>query len=357
MFVFSKWLCCTAAVCVGLTIGGCSAHRVPKEVASPAVSRCSIRAAAPWIKRWTDAWDLTSRSILHLSSRRDPNFVFYDDSCVYTTSRVTAGAGSRERGVSLAKRLWWATSHDDSLTLPDSKRVPVSLMSFASSDWKSGPYFVMAAPAFWAKAANAQEPGLTAVLIHELSHTQQTPGLASIIDPIDSAWSYPEPLDDDIIQARFRSDSDYVRAYRAERDMIYRAAAAGSTDEVRKLATQALDMIRRRHARWFTGPNELFATLDATFLSLEGAGQWAGYAWLSNPNGGKLDRAAAIKTMRGGGWWSQDEGFGLFLVIDRLLPDWQSLVFHTPSIGTVELLERALTTQPALRPSNHRTAG
>jgi hypothetical protein len=40
--------------------------------------------------------------------------------------------------------------------------------------------------------------------------------------------------------------------------------------------------------------------------------------------------------------WSQDEGLGLFLVVDRLMPSWPQLVFHEPSIGAVELLEKAI---------------
>ena len=41
-------------------------------------------------------------------------------------------------------------------------------------------------------------------------------------------------------------------------------------------------------------------------------------------------------------WWVQDEGLGLFLVVDRLLPGWPLLVFHDPSMGALELLERAV---------------
>jgi len=41
-------------------------------------------------------------------------------------------------------------------------------------------------------------------------------------------------------------------------------------------------------------------------------------------------------------WWVQDEGLGRFLVVDRLLPGWPLLVFHDPSMGALELLERAV---------------
>ena len=167
--------------------------------------------------------------------------------------------------------------------------------------------------------------------------------MAAILGPIDSAWNLPVELSDDVVQARFGSDSAYVAAYIAERDLLYRAATADSLAETRALAARALAMIRVRHARWFVGENAVFATLDAAFLSLEGAGQWAGYAWLSHRAGGGLAPLAALGRMQGRRrWWSQDEGLGLFLVVDRLLPEWPSLVFRQPSIGAVELLERAV---------------
>ena len=241
-----------------------------------------------------------------------------------------------------AKLSWRTAKHGDTLTLPNATKLRVQLMSFASSSPRTGPFFVMAAPDYWDRAGVGQEFGLTPVFLHEFSHTRQTPGMAAILDPIDSTWKFPQELTDDVVQTRFGADSAYAAAYLAERDLLYRAAAADSLSVVRALATQALSMMRARHARWFVGENAVFATLDATFLSMEGAGQWIAYAWLAHPAGAGFDRAAAVRRMLGRRrWWSQDEGLGLFLVVDRLLPEWPSLVFRQPSIGAVELLERA----------------
>ncbi|HKO57242.1 MAG TPA: hypothetical protein VJ276_15305 [Thermoanaerobaculia bacterium] len=330
----------------GLVAGGCaSGGAVPHAAAQPAAASCDLAAAGPWIARWFTAWQLTSREILRLPDAPLPDLVFYDGACVYTTSRVTAGVSSNARGAAVpgVGLEWWAAKHEGSLTLPSSKKLPVQLMSFADSDKESGPFFVMAAPAYWAQTGKGQEPGLTAVFLHEISHTRQFPGMAGIIGPIDAAWKFPEELDDDIVQTRFASNPAYVEAYLAERDLLYRAAEADSVADARALAAQALAMMRSRHARWFTGDNAVFATLDSTWLSMEGTGQWAGYAWLAHPRGGGLARDAAVKRMLGSRRrWSQDEGLALFLVVDRLLPEWPSLVFGTPSMGAVELLERAV---------------
>lgn len=301
--------------------------------ASPAAAApaCDVAAAGPWISRWFDAWELTSREILRLPDAPPPTVVFYDSACVYTTS-----------GATLALR---AFAHDDSLTLPDSSRVPVQLMSFTSFDRRTGPFFVMAAPSYWAQKGHGtpDDSGPIAVFLHEFTHTRQLQGVRHVIGPIDSTWAYPEELNDDAVQTHFGADSAYVAAYLAERDLLYRAAAADSLAEARALAKEALAMIRSRHARWFRGDKAVFATVDDTFLSLEGAAQWAAAAWLAHPRGGGLAQDAAVAKMLGKRrWWVQDEGLAVFLVVDRLLPDWPQLVFSDPSTGALGLLERAV---------------
>jgi hypothetical protein len=184
------------------------------------------------------------------------------------------------------------------------------------------------------------------VFIHEFAHTRQMKSFFSILGPIDATWPYEEELDDDAVQTHFSSDSVYVAAYITERDLFYRAANAASTEEVRALAQEALDMMRARHAHWFVGDKAVFATLDSMWLSLEGSAQWAAHAWLAHPApaGGGLTEDAAVTKMLGKrrSWWSQDESLAIFLVVDRLLPGWPKLVFGEQPMGAVELLERAI---------------
>jgi hypothetical protein len=316
-------------------------------VSAAAPSGCSVATASPWIERWLDAWELTSKEILKLPKAAAPNIVFFDSACVYTTSEVTARGAAAGDGPKLygAKLPWRAIAHGDSLTLPDSSTARLALMSFTNVDRQTGPFFVMSAPSYWAQKGHGPEddPGLAAVFIHEFAHTRQVAGMGQVIGPIDSTWSYPEELNDDAVQTHFSSDSVYVAAYLAERDLLYRAAGAKTQDEVRALAKEALAMIKARHARWFTGDKDEFAILDDTFLSMEGAAQWAAVAWLSHPQGGRLTKEAAVAKMLGRRrWWAQDESLALFLVVDRLMPDWPQRVFNSPSLGAVALLERAV---------------
>jgi hypothetical protein len=335
-----------ATIRASLPFLGCALAALAANAATtkPAPAPCDVAAASQWIDPWFSAWELTSREILRLPDAQPPQIVLYDSACVFTTSPVSVARAPSDQGPALrgARLPWRAALHGDSLTLPDAKRVPVQLMSFASSDQQTGPYFVMAAPSYWERTGRGQGAGLTAVFLHEFAHTRQIRGVARVIGPIDSTWNFERELDDDAVQHRFGSDSTYVAEYRAERDLFYRAAQADSLAEVRRLAVDALAMMRRRHAKWFRGDDAVFAKLDDTFLSLEGAGQWTGYAWLAHPKGGGLSRTAAIDRISGRRrWWAQDEGLGIFLVVDRLLPDWPSLVFHDPSAGVLALLERS----------------
>jgi hypothetical protein len=319
---------------------------------SPSAQTCELTNAQPWMQRWLEAWDFTSRELLRLPPAPLPNIVFYDDACVYTTSPVTAGAAAKSRAVAIPSvgGKWWATAHGGTITLPNGKSVPVRLMSFTDSDKKTGPFFVMAAPDYWKQSGHGQEPGLTGVFLHEITHTRQFAGVKGILGPIDASWKGPEELDDDIVQTRFGSNAEYVAEYNAERDLLYRAAEAESIADTRAFAAQALDAMKKRRARWFTGENAVFATLDGLWLSMEGAGQWAAYAWLSNPRGGGMTRDEAMKKMTGSRkHWTQDEGLALFLVVDRLLPEWPSLVFRTPSMGALELLEHAVKSEHTQR--------
>jgi hypothetical protein len=230
--------------------------------------------------------------------------------------------------------------------MPDGTAAPVQLMTFAAP-LEGRAFFVMATPAFWEQAGvDSEHVGrdrmLTAVFLHEFAHTRQIQG-QRVLDPIEQGWKFPQELTDNVVQQRFGDDPDYRAAYERERDLLYRAASAESLTETRAVAAEALRELETRRRKWFVGENEVFRTLDDVFLSFEGAGQWTGFAWLADGRGGGVTREAAINGMRGSRrWWTQDEGLALFLVLERLLPTWPSLVFAVQSLGARDLLAKAI---------------
>ena len=327
----------------------------PTAVTTPTGARsCSMATATPWITKWFGAWELTESRILKVEPLPPPEVVFFDSTCVYTTSALTAGGAKPGDGPTLfGKSLpWRAVTHGDSITLPDSSRIPIRLIS-SSGTTTGGVFFVMAAPELWGSGGGVDRNGLaadrttTAVFVHEFGHMRQMPLILPVMEATGKQMRIPHPQGDDMVQLAFGKDSAYVNAYMTERDMFYRAATADSLAQVRALARRALALARARRAHWFTGDSSQYAAFESEFLSLEGVGQWSAYAWLSNPQGGAFLPTYAVAAMRGRGrFWTQDEGLGMFLTINRLMPDWPSLIFSGQSIGAFELLERAVERNP-----------
>lgn len=74
---------------------------------------------------------------------------------------------------------------------------------------------------------------------------------------------------------------------------------------------------------------------------MEGLGQYSMYLWLTDPRGGNIENDLAIQGVRRGGkWWSQVEGFALFLVLGKLkAPDaWARDMFGDKIDSVIDLI-------------------
>lgn len=300
-------------------------------------------------RNWTagalEAWDRLDRERLHTPQPVTPRLVLFDQDCVFT---LTADANG---GFSAGGRTYAVTgqAHGGTVSLPGGGEVPARKLSFAFPTDDGGMNFVMALPAIWrADTAEARDPGRLAMVVfmHEFAHTQQGEGLGRRIDDL-VARGLPPEIDDDIVQTRFRDQADYVAAFEAERDLFHAAATAPDVAEARRLLARAAEMMAARRARWLSGDEVLLATADDVFLTLEGSGNWAAWAWLVDPLGGALTPEAATAFVRGGRrFWSQDEGLGVMLALDRLTPDWPARAFGPDGETVDRLIARALATTP-----------
>ncbi|MEZ6024505.1 MAG: hypothetical protein R3C16_14055 [Hyphomonadaceae bacterium] len=292
-------------------------------------------AEAAWLDASVSAWRLARRDVLKVDDAATaPTMVFFNTRCVF-------------RGEGAAS--WTGEPHGGQITLPDGEQMPAQITSFASSyDDDTRVYFAMALPEIWeAGGIRSQQLGLerlmTAVMLHEMTHTRQFDDYIPRIIAASQTYGFGDDLTDDIVQDTMQGDADYVAAYEAERDLLFQAAAAPSDAEARALARQAWERIEARRARFFVGNNAKLSDLDDVFLTMEGMGQWVGYAWLVHPEGARLAPDVALAGMRRGAEkWSQDEGLALFLVIDRLLPDWQARAFADDPASARQLLELAV---------------
>lgn len=305
------------------------------------------------VDKWFSAWEFISTHKLNLPPASAPAILFYDDKNMYTTSAVSSSdsATAFTGPALLGKQLPWKwRAHHGTLTIPDGQKVPVGLMSFAASDSGGHPFFVMAAPAYWKTAGvESKELGLdnlmTAVFLHEFTHTRQQTGMGAMVDAIEKKHTFKDPeLSDDIVQHTFQKDSNYVKVFRVETDKFYQAAFAKDTQTTKKLTREALVLLQKRQATYFIRNKSILKSLDNIFLTMEGLGQFVGFYWLQHPSGARVPFTKAVEGMRRKrNQWSQEEGLAMFLILDKLTkPDWRNELFGNKPKNIIELLETAV---------------
>lgn len=299
-----------------------------------AQSDCPLTdAEQAWIDRSLSAWRLARTDCLRVDEEATaPSIVFFNERCTFE------GAGGPP---------WRGVAHGGSVTLPDGETIPPQVTSFAAPYAENmRVFFTMALPSIWQMGGVQSELGLetmmAAVLVHEMTHTRQFAAYTPRLDALDQRFALGDALTDDIVQNTFRENADFVVDYETERDLLYRAAAAPDDAGARTLAGEGLARMRTRGARFFTGDNAKLSELEDIFLTMEGIAQWAAYCWLIHSKGAGIAPEVALPSMRRGGkQWSQDEGLAIFLVVNRLIPDWQARAFAAKPATAMELLALA----------------
>lgn len=276
-------------------------------------------------KTWFAAWQLTSAEIFKIREVKPVDFVFFDDRYVYSTSEITVENGTTVKGNNLMnlKLKWKKANHRDTLTLPDRSRVPVTLMSFAGAvpNQPGRAFFVMPLPGFWKKAGvTSKELStgnlITGVFLHEFSHSQQMQNFGKTITHFENTTDFGVPFSDDIVQDLFEKDTAYANAYNQEVALFY---ACSKNRGNKKILVEALNRLEKRQQDFFRGKHSALKEIDNLFLTMEGLGQYAMYRWLIHPKGANIKIATAIEGVRRKkNRWSQDEGFALFLILDKL---------------------------------------
>jgi len=312
------------------------------SAAGPAPSPCRFEGEPrAWTTEALASWDRLDRERLRIAEPVTPVITLFDQDCAYTLTPDAEGDFSvgarRYRAVGAA--------HAGQVSLPEGGEVPARKLAFASPMSDGRMFFVMALPAVWrADQSEARDWARLSMVVfmHEFAHSQQAASLGVRIDDL-LARGLPEDSDDDVIQDRFGEQPDYRGAYEAERDLFYEAAAASDQSGARRHLSLAADAMAARRERWFRDADALYAEADDVFLTLEGTGNWAAWTWLTDAEGGRMAPVDATAFIRGGrGQWSQDEGLGVMLALDRLIPDWPASTFAPRGATASELIARAL---------------
>lgn len=278
------------------------------------------------VSKWFSAWQLLSKDIYKIKKVQPVDFVFFDDRYVYSTSRITIRNGTPVNGCNLMnlQLKWNKKLHKDSIVLPNNTKIPVGLMSFAAeaAGKNNSPFFVMALPQVWKKYGVAsKELGLdnliTGVFLHEFSHSQQMNNFGKRITDFEQQQKWPVEFNDDVIQSIFINDSAYTNSYKNETAIFYQSVQNNALNL--QQIEEGLKLMSERREKHFTDRYASLTEAENLFLTMEGLGQYSMYSWLIHPRGANIIKELAIEGVRRKrNRWSQDEGFALFLVLDKL---------------------------------------
>jgi hypothetical protein len=343
--VLGRRFSCIAVAIVTLLAGRAEGQRLP------AAAPCTFTASeVAWIQRALDGWEQVSREFLRTDPDPLPWIVFYDNACVWHLNADSSIAGARviETTLTFAGRMVpvRGLTHTGTFLLPSGGPGEVE-MKASTSLYRNGraAFFAMAMPSVW-RTKDVSGPTraeyLQGVFSHEMTHTRLLPAVNGRVRELAQAHDLPLPMNDDVVQSVFEKVDGFEPAFNRERDHFFRAAAAPDAARRIELTRRGLEVARQRRARYFTGPNAAYAEIESLFLMLEGVGQWAAYRLSKARVGHELE---AIRLMRDDRrFWSQDEGLALFLLIDALVPGWQSRIFAGTPVSPYALLEEAANT-------------
>ena len=307
-------------------------------------------AEISWLQGALDGWERASRQFLHIDPSPLPRIVLFDASCVW---HLAADGSPGPEPLPVAPNLTFAGSrvpvraqaHTGTVQLPNGASIAVQMKaSTALYRNDRAVFFAMSMPSVW-KAKDLSAPAraeyLQGVFSHEMTHTRLLIPINRFVRELTRKNDLVYPINDDVIQAEFQRAHGFEAAFNRERDQFYRAAAEPDPVRRRELTVKALDLVHARHARYFTGPAAAYAELEILFLTMEGVGQWTAYR-LARTRAGVSD-AEALRLVRDNRkFWSQDEGLALFLLVDALVPGWQSRVFSAAPASPIALLEEAV---------------
>ena len=336
------------------------------------------QATLAWMQSVMGNWEAACRRHLRIAVQPVPWVIFYDQNYAWHLNPEQELLPTQEKSTASLKYAGqsyplWRLTHSNSaplwvpgrdalrLTQPEASAMPYA------DDQKF--FCIIPLPALFhifasADQAAAEDELFLGAALHELTHTRQLGFIQPQLNRLRASAriKLPDSLNDDLIEDTFRKNESYKHLYEEERDHLFRAVRAMLADDLATCyqeTAQALAISQQRKHRFMSKDQRVYSGFEDVFLSLEGVAMWVHYQmaldhappgqdWFTTL-GPIAERSAA---------WSQEEGAGLFMLIDRLVPGWQArfLALNPPSPFTVlrEVIRKRSPLNNAMRSRNKK---
>jgi hypothetical protein len=315
-----------------------------------------------WMQAVFDNWERVCRRDLHVSAEPLPWIIFYDESRAWhlkPEERLLPSHKASSVSLRFAGRTYTLilVAHQDGrLWVPGRKALKIdsALPQVAAMPYDNDqkPFFIAPLPALYHRLAGADQTsnldelflGITA---HELTHTRHLVYGVQQIKRLRARYQLAESLDDNIIERDFGRNDEYKKTYDEERKLLTSAIMAGDLEDCFRKVEQVLSSAQKRKVRFFVGDKAGYSDLEDIFLAMEGMAMWVQYRTARERGPAGEDwLKTLIKLSERTDAWSQEEGLGLFLLIDGLVPDWQRRFLAPDFPSPFAVLREAIAKRP-----------
>jgi hypothetical protein len=339
-----NWL--RASAVVALLSGAAGFAELGQSVPSTAIQL--------WMQESLNNWQSVCEKQLHLEPEPLPWIIFYDDRLAWHVNPdETLLPASRPAGCTLKYNgrrydVIAIDEHAGKVWLPDRNPIPAREARIFTSPYASGgtSVVVCALPGLVERTLEGfHGPDLADFLLgivaHEMTHTRQAIAVDARFKHLAARGPLPTSFDDNVVESTFGQNKEFRTLFEKERDKLLKAALQDDEPENgRKLVREALALMRERRAKFFVGEHANYGELEDIFLMMEGIGQWVHFQVLREkaPAGEPWQKTAQIFLGRTQSW-VQWEGFALFVLINREIPNWQARFFSPAFPSPFTLLE------------------
>jgi hypothetical protein len=321
-------VCCILFACVVLA------------TRTDAAQRTLDQTTLVWMQAVLNNWEAVCRRDLRVAAEPLPWIIFYDENFAWHLQPEKRRLPPHEvsshslRFMRETHPLIWVAHHGGRLWVPDREPLPVDVakpqVAAMPYDDERKSFFVAPLPGLFHKLAGPDQARnldelFLGTVTHELTHTRHLSYAMPQITRLRLRYKLPESFDDNIIQQEFGVNDEYRKLYDAERKLLTKAILALDLNDCRQAVGEALAVSQKRKDRFFVGDKEGYSSLEDIFLAMEGLAMWTQYRTAREraPSGEEWLKTLITLSERHDAW-SQEQGLGLFLLIDRLVPGWQA---------------------------------